>query len=1027
MLKLIFNKTTGFVVFSILLCALGVVLASRLPVMMYPQTRRPMVSVRFAHPGISAIDFQRDYADSIEPRLSALDGVDLMETTYSSDSSSITLTFDWETKSDDAKALVESTMYSVNGGLPSDIRDGYSIRFREGENAGFIVMGAVSDETAPEVLMERLSANVEPRLRAIKDVEEFGIFGLEELQVDVTLDQRAMLSYGLTVSDVNAAFQAGLSPQPLGTLRESGTRYSVRVDRADPDLAALPRMEIKRIGDTLVSLADVSDIVVRYTVPSHVFMIEDRPAIQVMLTPVEGGNLNRMTEELTAIMEDARDSGQLPADTEFNLYVDPAKYINRSIRQVINAALIGGALAVLIVFLILGEPRNTLIIAVSLPVSIMLSFILMYAFGVSLNLISLGGFALAVGMIVDSTIVVMENIHRRRREDRRPLNSAMWKHIVMDATRQVRGPVVSSTLTSVLVFLPLSFSAPLANAILGDQARTVVFSLLCSLFVSLSLVPVIAYVLFRGRGNQNVDHLSARGFARLSEPIVQAVIAGYRRILRVLISRRRVAGAFLAATLAVMVIAVAALFPRIPKEIMSKPQSDRVVLFFRHGEYDTSVDIIERLMPELRERMANALSGLEYRSYANVSGRFNQVLVDFDDPGRVDEAIGRLEREFVSEGYWYFNIQAWDPAALPLPQVYALQLSVYGPDSARKVAILDDMQRLLNDSRLYGRINVRPSPTMANELVLSPRNETLRGFTGLTAASLTALARRALGGTVATTVTDGTYEVDVSAEYPDSELDARGKLEDLLVPWRGSFVPFKHFFDFEERSGVSQIYSEDGELAFRLYASSSADVSDAERARKERDAVALLSEKLVMPAGYSYALDNPRVEIDDAVRSLFVAMGISIVLIYLLLCFQFNSLWIPLIILVTIPLGFVGVVASLYAFHSTLNLNSLLGTILLGGIVVNNAIIMIDFYLNVRKDYPDHRSAIEATAALRFQPILITTLTTIFGMLPIAIGLGSGSSILQPLGIAVSGGLIVSSFLTLFAIPAILSLWRYNP
>jgi HAE1 family hydrophobic/amphiphilic exporter-1 len=1027
MLKLIFRKTTGFLVFSVLLCALGVWLATQLPVMMYPQTRRPMVTIRFSHPGISAVDFQQEYAGRIEPRLAALDSVDMMETTYSSDSSLITITFDWEIKSDDAKSAVESTMFSINSGLPSEIKDAYTIRFREGENAGFIVMGATSASTPPEELMELLSANVEPRLRSIHDVEEFTLSGLEELQVNVTLDQASMLSYGITIVDVNNAFQAGLSPQPIGTLRESGIRYSVRFDREDRDLVALPGLEIKRIGDTLVALEDIAEIDIRYSVPGRVFLIEDRPAIQISLTPIEGGNLNRMTEELLAIMGDARDSGQMPEDTSFELYVDPAKYINRSIDQVIKAALIGGALAILIVFLILGEPRNTLIIALSLPVSIMLSFILMSAFNVSLNLISLGGFALAVGMIVDSTIVIMENIHRWRREDKRVLNAAMWKHIVMDATRQVRAPVIASTLTSVLVFLPLSFSAPLANAILGDQARTVVFSLMCSLFVSLSLVPVIAYFLFRGRGKQNIDHLEARGFARISEPVIGAIIRSYRRILRFIIARRSTAALFLLVTLAAMVMTVAILFPKIPKEIMSKPQSDRVVVFFTHTDYSSSVDIIENLMPELRERTAKTLAGLGYRSFANISGRFNQLLLDFDSPGQVAEAIVRLEQAFISEGPWYFNIQSWDPAALPLPRVFALQLSVYGPDATKKVAILDDMQRLLNESKLYGRTFVRPSPSMSSELVLSPRNEVLRGTPGLNVSTLTTLARRVLGGTVSIDVSDGTYEVPVNARYPDALLDSRDKLADFLIPWNNSFLPLKHFFDFEVSSDVSQIYSEDGELAFRLYAMVSSDITDAERLQKEQDTKDLFAEKLALPPGYSYILDNPRVEIDESIRSLFVAMGISVLLIYLLLCFQFNSLWIPLIILVTIPLGFVGVVVSLYLFKSTLNLNSLLGTILLGGIVVNNAIIMIDFYLQSRKDHPDHLSAIEATAGLRFQPILITTLTTIFGMMPIAVGFGSGSSILQPLGIAVSGGLVLSSFLTLFAIPAILSFWRYNP
>jgi len=1026
-LRLIFKKPVGFIVFSLLLCALGAWLAIRLPVMMYPQTRRSMVSVQFRHAGVSALDFQRDYASSIEPRLGGVEGVELMETTYSSDSSVVNLTFDWNTKSDDARRSVESAMQSINASLPADLKDAYSIRFREGENAGFIVMGATSATTSPERLLEMLKTGVEARLRALDDLEELSISGLEELRVNVTLNQAAMLAYGITISDVNAAFQAGLSPQPIGTLREGSDRYSVRYSRGDRSLDGLPSLEIKRIGDTLVSLEDIADIDIRYSIPSRVFLIGDQPAIQVTLTPIEGGNLNRMTDELLAVMESARDSGKIPEDTRFELYVDPAKYIQRSIDQVVRAALIGGALAVIIVFLILGEPRNTLIIALSLPISILLSFILMSATGATLNLISLGGFALAVGMIVDSTIVVMENIHRWRREDTRRLNSAMWRHIVMDATRQVRAPVISSTLTSVLVFLPLSFSAPLANAILGDQAKSVVFALLCSLFVSLSIVPLLAYLLFRGSSRQNVDHLAPRGLARVSEPAMGAIIRAYRRVLRLIIGRRASAIAFLALTTLAMGLAVTTLFSRIPKEILGKPQSDRVVLFFRHNDYTATEDIIERLMPELNAKLGVALEGIRYKSFTNVMGRFNQLLIDLEDPSRVNEAIGRLEQAFPSEGAWYFNIQSWDPAALPLPQTYALQLSVYGQDPSIKVGLLDDMQRALNESRLYGRVNVRPSPSITNELVLTPRTETLRGFSGLNVTSLTTLVRRALGGTVSTVFTDGTYEVAVSARYPSDELDSREKLENLLIPWRTSYVPLKHFMDFSVRSSVSQAYAENGEPVFRLYASLGPDATDAARLQKEAEAKALLAEAVSLPPGYSYDFDNPRVEIDEAIRSLFMALAVSILLIYLLLCFQFNSLLIPLVILVTIPLGFVGVVISLAAFGSTLNLNSMLGTILLGGIVVNNAIIMIDFYLNTRKEYPDARSAIEATAGLRFQPILITTLTTIFGMLPIALGSDSGSAILQPLGIAVSGGLVVSSFLTLFAIPAILSLWRHEP
>ncbi|TFG82592.1 MAG: efflux RND transporter permease subunit [Spirochaetales bacterium] len=1026
MLKVIFNRIIGFLLLCVLLCLLGYMVAGLLPVLMYPQTRRPMVTIRFSHPGISAVDFQRQYSDRIEPRLTGLGNVDLTETVYSSDSSSITLTFDWNIKSDDARAAVESLMFSINSGLPAEIRDSYSIRFREGENAGFIVMGATSATVPPEDLLPMLRAGIEGRISSIEDVDEYGFYGTEELTVEVILNQRAMLAAGLTIVDIDNALQASSTAQPLGTLRENDNRYSLRYKRSDRELSALPRLEVGRKGDSIIALQDVAAIDIRYALPSRVFLIGGKPAIQLSLTPVEGGNLNRMTERLTSIVEEARAGGLLPADTDFKLYLDPAKYINRSIANVIQAALIGGLLAVLIVFVILGELRNTLIIAMSIPVTILLSFIFMYVFKVSINLISLGGLALAVGMIIDPTIVVMENIHRWRNETRSGAGTGRLADIVMDATRQVRAPIIASALTSVLVFLPLTFTAPLAAAILGDQAKTVVFSLLMSLVVSLSLVPVAAFLLFGGRRTAPFDVGRPRGFARISDPMMVSLVSGYRSLLRSLIAKRSRAILFLVGSFVVLGLSLVILLPRIPKELISKPKSDRVVVFFRNDDYSEAPDVIELLLPAIEERIDSALSPMKTRTFASVSGRMNQVFVDLESPAMVDEAVAKLEREFVSEGPWYFNIGSWDPAALPLPQTFAMQASITGSDAAVKVEILDAMQRELNASGMYGRTFTRPSTSVINQLDLTSRIGILDGFPGLSEASLTGLVRRVLSGTSSGTMMNGDDEVQVSAAYSDTELDARNKLENFLIPWRETFVPLKHFFDFRSSKAVSQIFAENGEPVFRLYASVSADMTDAQRADLEAQARSLFQKTVPVPVGYGYTFDNPRAELDEAIRSLMTALVISVALIYLLLSVQFNSLKIPLVILVTVPLGFIGVVLSLFLFRSTLNLNSLLGTILLCGIVVNNAIILMDFYLNTRKGYANRLAAIEATAAIRFKPILITTLTTVFGMMPIALGLGSGSNILQPLGIAVSGGLAISTALTLFAVPAILSLWRLD-
>jgi hydrophobic/amphiphilic exporter-1 (mainly G- bacteria), HAE1 family len=1022
MIQGLFKRSTGSVLLIVLIAATGAFVAGKLPVMMYPQTQRPQVTVRINHAGLSALDFQRSYADAIETRLLAIEGLELLSSTYGSDASSYDLLFAWSVKSDEAKAHTESTMYAVNSSLPEDLRDSWQIRYRQGENAGFLVLGVLSESVNPERLHAMLESGVAGDLAKVRDAEDISLYNVEELRADVVLNQYAMLSYGVTINDVNAALQTGFAPAPLGRLEEGDRRFSVRHLKKSSGLEDLFGLQVTNSGFSSVSLEDIADISIHYAIPREVFLVGSRPAIQFTATPVEGGNLTRMSADILGIMESARTDGRLPADAEFVFYVDPAKYIKRSIDAVSQAAILGGILAVIIVFLILGELRNTLIIALSLPVSILMTFILMYAFKMSLNLISLGGLALAVGMVVDATIVVTENIHRWRFEASSPITRGSWPEIVIKATAEVRSPVIASTLTSVMVFLPISFTAPLANAILGDQARTVVFSLLCSLLVSLTVVPMIAWLIFSTPRQMARAHEAPRGLGRFSAGAMEFLTNLYRRALRGLLKRKGAALAFLGAAFACLGLCIAFVLPSLPKELLSTPKSDRVVLFFQRDDVTETVAAMEDLLPEVQRRLDACLSGIEYKTFASLRGRMNQVFIDLQKASLNDEVQRRLSKEFVSEGGWYYNVMSWDPAALPLPMTFSLQASVHGPDASRKVEILDAMQRTISQSGIFRRSFTRPSASVSDELILETREETAGSVPGWTEQNLLSLTRRALSGTSSMTLEQGGVEVEVRAEYPEDIVDSREKLADFLVPSGSSFVPLKHFFDFRSQKGVSQIYAEDGELVYRLYAMLGPGSTDAQMAQARQKAEKLLAEEVKLPEGYSVSFDNPRVEMDNALASLFLALGISIILMYVYLAWQFNSLGTPLIILVTIPLGLIGVLASLKLFGSVLNLNSLLGTILLGGVVVNNAIILIDFYENARDKHEDLLDALVHAAGIRLQPILITTLTTVIGMLPLAIGIGSGSDILKPLGIAVSGGLAVSTLLTLFAVPAIIRL-----
>ncbi|OHD76777.1 MAG: hypothetical protein A2V99_02325 [Spirochaetes bacterium RBG_16_67_19] len=855
------------------------------------------------------------------------------------------------------------------------------------------------------------------------------IFNVEDIRADVTLRQVDMLRFGLTIADVDAALRAGYRPVSVGSVAEGDTTFAVRYTRGVDSLQDLGKIRVTQVQDMPVTLADIAEVRIYYSVPSQTFLMDGRKGIRITASPVDGGNIRLMSRDVLKVLGEARREGVLPPDTRFNLFLDPAAYIDRSIRSVAQSAVLGAILAMLVVLLSLGVFRNTLLIGISLPASILLSFLPMFGFRISLNLISLGGLALAVGMVIDASIVVMENIHRHRADEAPIRDNRHLKDLIVRAVDQVRGPVVSSVLTSVLVFLPISFAAPLTNAILGDQSRVIVFSLLFSLVVSLTLLPLMAFLLYRVRrgGAPAPQAAGGGGLAGVSHRITGSLVAGYRRLLRAVLARRWASALLIAACFGILVFSIVLVLPLIPKEIIAPPSSDRVVIFLRSVADLEAEEVVENVIPAIDRLVHQTVGQYIEGTYAEVRGRFNRFFVNVRDARETQAVVAELQKVFVSDNRWYYNVMMWDPAQLPLPRTMDLQISVRGEDEMQAVALLERIRDQVNEAELYGWVYTDPSTSLSDQLLLKARRETINGYSGYSEGRLLELVRRILTGTTELEFDQDQSTVLVNAFYPEQDIEGRERLENFLVPMKQSTAPLKHFFDFSQATGISEIASENGEQIFRLYARMRAGTPAARRPAYEAQVRELLGTGLAVPSGYSVAFENPQAELDGAIRSLFVALGASVALIYLLLCFQFNSLRMPLVILVSVPLGFIGVIFSLYVFHSTLSLNSMLGAILLAGIVVNNAIILIDFYVKSLSRHTSKVDALVEVAGLRFRPILITSLTTIIGMLPLALGLGEGSNIVQPLGIAVSGGLFISTLLTLFVVPCILRFMDLRP
>ena len=1023
MLGLLIKKRLGVLLLFILLSVAGVYLVTRLSVQLYPRVNRPRLMTSLRHNGYSAVAFHNEYADTIESNLLSIEGLDLLEARYGSNQSSFILTFDWKSNADEVKAATEAVLNTINNSLPTELQANIQVRFFSGENAGYLMLGLSSASVAPETLFKLVKSNAEPRLTQIQDVDVLEIFNVEELRASITLRQLDMLQYGITIVDVNAALQASSGTQSIGSLTEGPLRLSVSYTKDEPELFDLGQLVVKELGGIDITLEKIADISIYYTIPSATFVIDGERGIQIVCNPVDGGNISNMSRNVQKILVDLRKEGLLPADTVISALLDPAQYINRSMMSVLQSLVLGALLSMIIVFLMLGEVRNSLLIGFSIPASLVLSFIPMYVFSVSLNLISLGGMALAVGMIVDASIVVMENIHRFRVDENHSGDELHLKDLIVRSVGEVRSPVIASALTSIMVFLPLSFTAPLTNAILGDQAKVVVYTLSFSLVVSLTLVPILAFLIYRNSDIKGKATDAERAKKNPSERVLHALEQLYSRSLRFVITKKSASFSLLVGAVAIFTLSSALVLPRLPKEIMSPPQSDRLIVFLQSTNDLTSQEIVEDKLPQMNTIIKDELGDYVVRTYAEVRGRFNRLFIVLKKTKDAAFVTAELQRLFPSDNDWYYNIMNWDPAELPLPRTDDLRIDISGTDENVLIPLLEQTRDLVSASGGYARVSTTPTTGYTDELMLKPRKETFGKVGSLSENALLTLVRRILAGTQTKTYDHEGLTVNARAVYPDAEIRGRANLANFLVPYKQSAVPLKHFFDFEIKSNVSQIVTENGDLVFRVYASRMRGSAASERLPLEKKTRAYLAEKQVVPDGTTVAFVNPAQELDSAIRSLFISLAISIALIFILLAFQFNSFIIPLIILAAVPLGFIGLVFSLFVFSSTLSLNSLLGAILLSGIVVNNSIILIDFFL-VRRREMEKTEALVQSATIRLRPILITSLTTIAGMLPIAIGLGEGSSVIKPLGIAVAGGLTVSTLMTLYVVPTIISLVR---
>jgi len=1011
----------------------GLVAGWTLPVSLFPNSAKPEIWVEVPYGALTGAEFKQTYGDDFEQALRGISAKDAriekIATTYWHGSVDYDLNFTWGSDPDEAKKEAQSVADSFAARLPDDIRGDVSVGMSQ-RNAGFFALSFYSETRSLDELYRLLDGALKGRLATVVDAENPGLWNPSRKEVRVELKPTVMASLGLVPRDVEHAIQGVLVGLRGGSVTVGTDQLQIEMPRqasVPKDLGLAP---IVTPAGKVVHVSDVARIdLAAQSGGASIVKTSGASSIILFATPKPGGNVKRMSEDLLTVVQDAMKS--LPADIHYKVLVDPSSFIRSAVGNVFHEVAIGSVLAVAVLFVFIGSLKNVITAAIEIPLSIVLAFILMRITGVNINLISLGGLALSAGMNVDGSVVVMENIFRHFAEVRgQDLSFEDKLRVLTTAVAEVRLPIIASTLASLVVFLPLTFTSALSYAILGDLAKAVVFSHGFSALVALILVPTVRFQLLVREKGEAKPHRSP------FEPALARLDAWYARALGVFMRIRLLKWVTYAGLAAGLAVLIACVLPNLPREVIGTPDSDMIFMSINTSgntltkQMEAQSDKVER---DLRKEFSHDIG---YTFTQINSPNHASILAHLTDKSRMREVWQQLEKRFTDTPLLKFSLGPWNPSELPIPNPPALLVTVRGgsPERRRDTAVaLSDM---FKSKHILDRVSTYPDAERAREvsLALNPEQWALLAQAGthLTPGDLADISRVATGGRRIAKMSLAGQDTDVMLHYPAGLVTTPGDLGALPVGVGAKVVPLRALVPFRlvetpppvYRENMQDLYLVTGRMNESAKSQTAAAAAQATQALDAwREAQAKVPEAKSADGGDqtrpAVAVEDGGADVTQAIHQLGVAIGISVLLIFLVLLLQFGSVVESLLVLVAVPLGFIGVLLALYVSGSTLSLNSALGVILLNGIAVNNSILMVDFIRRLSAEGLSPREAATQAARKRLRPILITSLTTILGMLPIALGMGDGGRILQPLGIAVSGGLWISMALTLFLVPSL--------
>jgi len=1018
------NKRVTATMMAMIMVVVGLISLSKLGLDFFPDIDFPTVSIITTYSGASSEDIETTITKPLEQIVSSVSRIKKVTSQTSEGVSAISAEFEWGTNLDFAAQDLRDQIGIYKNYLPPDASEPLVVKFNFSQFP-IIFWGIIADRPVFQ-LKKLIEDEVAPRLERIDGVASAQVFATDIREIHVDVDKRALESRNLTLDRVILAIQAQNANTPAGNLVE---RYTDRLVRTLGQFQSLTDVRRTVIGSGpkgepiyVDDIAEVKDTIkeVRYEA-----RIQGEKGVFLMLIKQSGANTalvgNAVHKEMAKILP------SLPADIKFHQVMDQSEMVKAVTKRTAGNAWLGGLLAIALIFIFLLNWRPTLIIAVAIPLSIITTFIAFYAAGYTLNMLTLGGLALGVGMLVDNAIVVIENTFRHIEEGMDSKSGS-----VVGAS-EVGMAITASTLTTIVVFLPMVFATGITAKLTRGLALAITFSLISSLFVALTIVPLLSSFLFRKAksGRQEDREPAGKKPWYLTWQGFENAKAFYRRLLEASLRRRKL---FLFSVIGVFVLSLL-LIPILGTEFMPTMDQDMLMIKIRMpvgtslAETNRVTLLVEnqaKLDPEISIVTAQVGSSAEVNpadsgSASSASGPHEAILyiglkkkeLRSRTAAQILEGLRAKLPKVKDVKFESLDISASFMGGAQTP----IDIKLFGKD----LDVLKKTATVIVD-RIKGIEGVRDA---THTLAAAKPEYHIRidreraAQMGLMISQVGTTVQAATLGKVATRYRDADEEIDVRVRFKTPYRDNIAEIGNIpLLTALNKTVYLDQIATIEKGSGPMQISRENQSRRVSI----SGNIVGRDLGSVVRDIKKRLSglEK-ELPPGYFIEYGGAYEQMIEAFKVLFAAMALATLLVYMVMASQFESLLHPFIIMFTIPLGLIGVVIGLMVAGRPVNLPVMVGFILLEGIAVNNGIVMIDYVNQLVRSGMAKREAILLGCSTRLRPVLLTALTTILGMLPMALATSSGAEFRAPMAVTVLGGLTATTFLTLFVIPIIYS------